>query len=105
MWGEKIGTFTNADRTVHLSEKAVNPPGEARPDFEKWLAGAEAKPFEAAPVGQAELSLLLAGSEGPYRGTAQDEKSRPNRLAIQQHPENRKKIGMTLHLIDHDQPS
>src|SRR5439155_18777861 len=39
------------------------------------------------------------------RGAAQDEKSRPNRLAIQQHPENRKKIGMTLHLIDHDQPS
>ena len=29
-WGEKTGTFTNADRTVHLSEKAVDPPGEAR---------------------------------------------------------------------------
>ena len=26
-WGEKTGTFTNADRTVHLSEKAVDPPG------------------------------------------------------------------------------
>jgi anaerobic selenocysteine-containing dehydrogenase len=24
-WGEKTGTFTNADRTVHLSEKAVEP--------------------------------------------------------------------------------
>jgi len=33
-WGEKLGTFTNADRTVHLSEKAVEPPGEARPDME-----------------------------------------------------------------------
>jgi anaerobic selenocysteine-containing dehydrogenase len=33
-WGEKLGTFTNADRTVHLSEKAVDPPGEARPDME-----------------------------------------------------------------------
>ncbi len=32
-WGEKTGTFTNADRTVHLSEKAVEPPGEARPDL------------------------------------------------------------------------
>jgi anaerobic selenocysteine-containing dehydrogenase len=34
MWGEKTGTFTNADRTVHLSEKAVEPPGEARSDFD-----------------------------------------------------------------------
>jgi anaerobic selenocysteine-containing dehydrogenase len=33
-WGEKTGTFTNADRTVHLSEKAVEPPGEARPDMD-----------------------------------------------------------------------
>jgi anaerobic selenocysteine-containing dehydrogenase len=33
-WGEKTGTFTNADRTVHLSEKAVDPPGEARPDLD-----------------------------------------------------------------------
>jgi ferredoxin-nitrate reductase len=37
IWGEKTGTFTNADRTVHLSEKAVDPPGEARPDFEIQL--------------------------------------------------------------------
>ena len=29
-WGEKTGTFTNADRTVHLCEQAVDPPGEAR---------------------------------------------------------------------------
>jgi anaerobic selenocysteine-containing dehydrogenase len=33
-WGEKTGTFTNADRTVHLSEKAVEPPGQARPDLD-----------------------------------------------------------------------
>lgn len=32
-WGEKTGTFTNADRTVHLSERAVDPPGEARSDL------------------------------------------------------------------------
>ena len=36
-WGEKTGTFTNADRTVHLSEKAVDPPGEARPDLDIFL--------------------------------------------------------------------
>jgi ferredoxin-nitrate reductase len=36
-WGEKTGTFTNADRTVHLSEKAVDPPGEARSDLDVFL--------------------------------------------------------------------
>ncbi|MEQ0559716.1 molybdopterin-dependent oxidoreductase [Amycolatopsis sp. NEAU-NG30] len=37
MWGEKTGTFTNADRTVHLSEKAVEPPGHARADLDIFL--------------------------------------------------------------------
>ncbi|MFC9553981.1 molybdopterin oxidoreductase family protein [Rhodococcus sp. NPDC056960] len=37
MWGEKTGTFTNADRTVHLSDKAVDPPGAARPDLDIFL--------------------------------------------------------------------
>jgi anaerobic selenocysteine-containing dehydrogenase len=36
-WGEKTGTLTNADRTVHLSEKAVEPPGQARPDLDIFL--------------------------------------------------------------------
>ncbi|MCU1593105.1 MAG: nitrate reductase [Frankiales bacterium] len=36
-WGEKTGAFTNADRTVHLSEKAVEPPGEAKPDLDIFL--------------------------------------------------------------------
>ncbi|GAA3262001.1 molybdopterin oxidoreductase family protein [Nonomuraea helvata] len=36
-WAEKTGTFTNADRTVHLSDKAVEPPGEARPDLDIFL--------------------------------------------------------------------
>jgi anaerobic selenocysteine-containing dehydrogenase len=34
IWAEKTGTFTNHDRTVHLSEKAIDPPGQARPDRE-----------------------------------------------------------------------
>ena len=37
LWGEKTGTFTNADRTVHLSEQAVAPPGEARSDLDIFL--------------------------------------------------------------------
>lgn len=36
-WAEKTGCFTNVDRTVHLSHKAVNPPGEAKSDFEIFL--------------------------------------------------------------------
>jgi ferredoxin-nitrate reductase len=36
-WGEKTGTFTNADRTVHLSEKAVESPGEANSDLDIFL--------------------------------------------------------------------
>ncbi|MFJ7905190.1 molybdopterin oxidoreductase family protein [Streptomyces sp. NPDC096198] len=36
-WGEKTGTCTNADRTVHLCDKAVEPPGEAKPDLEIFL--------------------------------------------------------------------
>jgi anaerobic selenocysteine-containing dehydrogenase len=36
-WGEKTGCFTNADRTVHFSEKAVDPPGHARPDLDIFL--------------------------------------------------------------------
>ncbi|MER7702528.1 nitrate reductase [Kitasatospora sp. NPDC097605] len=36
-WGEKTGTFTNADRTVHLCEKAVDAPGEARADLDILL--------------------------------------------------------------------
>jgi anaerobic selenocysteine-containing dehydrogenase len=36
-WGEKTGTFTNTDRTVHLSEKAVEPPGQARADLDVFL--------------------------------------------------------------------
>jgi len=36
-WGEKLGTFTNVDRTVHLTERAVEPPGEARPDLDIFL--------------------------------------------------------------------
>ncbi len=37
VWGEKTGTFTNTDRTVHISHQAVNPPGECRTDFDIFL--------------------------------------------------------------------
>ena len=36
-WGERTETFTNVDHTVHLSDKAVEPPGEARSDLDIFL--------------------------------------------------------------------
>jgi len=34
-WPEKTGTVTNTDRMVQLGRKAIDPPGDARPDF--WI--------------------------------------------------------------------
>jgi len=45
IWGEKTGCFTNADRTVHLSEKAVEPPGDARADLDIFLDYADRMGF------------------------------------------------------------
>jgi anaerobic selenocysteine-containing dehydrogenase len=53
LWGEKTGTFTNAGRTVHLSLKAVEPPGEARPDLDIFLDFAQRMEFrnrDGAPL-------------------------------------------------------
>ena len=52
-WAEKLGTFTNADRTVHVSDKAVDPPGEARPDLDILLDYARRMDFrdrDGAPL-------------------------------------------------------
>lgn len=37
VWGEKEGTYTNSERRVSKVNKAVEPPGEAKPDFEIFL--------------------------------------------------------------------
>jgi anaerobic selenocysteine-containing dehydrogenase len=37
LWSEKQGCYTNANRIVHLSEKAVEPPGQARSDLDIFL--------------------------------------------------------------------
>lgn len=41
IWGEKEGTYTNSERRVSKVNRAVDPPGEARCDFEIFLALAE----------------------------------------------------------------
>lgn len=45
-WGEKAGAYTNSDRTVHLSEKAVEPPGAAKSDLEIFLDFAKRMAFK-----------------------------------------------------------
>ena len=37
IWGEKTGCYTNVSRTVHISHKAVEPPGEAKSDFDIFI--------------------------------------------------------------------
>ncbi|MEY2548278.1 MAG: hypothetical protein QOD64_860 [Verrucomicrobiota bacterium] len=53
IWAEKTGTFTNADRTVHLSRKAIDPPGQARSDLDILLEYAKRMDFrdkDGAPL-------------------------------------------------------
>ena len=73
-WGEKTGTFTNADRTVHLSEKAVDPPGEARPDLDIFLDYADRlglQDKDGAAAGQvAHSGGGVRGMEGVQRRAA-----------------------------------
>jgi len=41
IWGEKEGTYTNSERRVSKVNRAVDPPGESKSDFEIFLAIAE----------------------------------------------------------------
>lgn len=41
IWGEKEGTYTNSERRVSKVNRAVAPPGDAKPDFEIFLSIAE----------------------------------------------------------------
>lgn len=53
MWGEKTGCFTNVDRTVHISHKAVEPPEEAKSDLDIFLDFAKRMDFrdkDGAPL-------------------------------------------------------
>lgn len=53
LWGEKTGCFTNVDRTVHISHKAVEPPGQARTDFDIFIDFARRMDFrdkDGAPL-------------------------------------------------------
>jgi anaerobic selenocysteine-containing dehydrogenase len=73
-WGEKTGTFTNADRTVHLSEKAVDPPGEARADLDILLDYARRMDLRDSDGGPL---VPWSDAEGAFEGWKECSRGRP----------------------------
>ena len=74
IWGEKTGCTTNADRTVHLSLKAIEPPGEARSDLDILLEYARRMDFrdkDGAPL------IKWHDAEGAFNGWKACSKGRP----------------------------
>ncbi|MFZ5869292.1 MAG: molybdopterin oxidoreductase family protein, partial [Actinomycetota bacterium] len=73
-WGEKTGTFTNVDRTVHLSEKAVEPPGEARPDLDIFVDFAHRMGLQDA---DGQPLVKWSDPEGAFEGWKECSRGRP----------------------------
>jgi anaerobic selenocysteine-containing dehydrogenase len=74
-WGEKTGAFTCVDRTVHLSDKAVEPPGEARADLDIFLDYARRMDFrdrDGAPL------IPWTDAEGAFEAWKECTRGRPN---------------------------
>lgn len=74
IWGEKTGTYTNAGRTVHISHKAVDPPGEARADLDIFLDYARRMDFrdqDGAPL------IKWHDAEGAFEGWKECTRGRP----------------------------
>jgi anaerobic selenocysteine-containing dehydrogenase len=75
LWGEKTGCFTNVDRTVHISHKAIEPPGEAKSDLDIFLDFARRMDFrdkdDAPLIKWAHLNKhLRLGRHAPGGGRA-----------------------------------
>jgi anaerobic selenocysteine-containing dehydrogenase len=73
-WGEKTGTFTSVDRTVHLSEQAVEPPGEARSDLEIFLDYARRMDFRDK---DGDLLIKWSDPEGAFEAWKECSRGRP----------------------------
>jgi ferredoxin-nitrate reductase len=74
IWGEKTGCTTNADRTVHLSERAIDPPGDARADLDILLDYAQRMDFrdrDGAPL------IRWTDAEGAFDGWRECSRGRP----------------------------
>ena len=72
IWGEKEGTYTNSERRVSKVNKAVEPPGEARSDFDIFLASptSSAAATSSFPAGQRRAMPSRNGSASPPAGCA-----------------------------------
>jgi anaerobic selenocysteine-containing dehydrogenase len=73
-WAEKTGTFTNTDRTVHLSERAIDPPGEARADLDIFLDYAHRMDFRDR---DGEPLLKWQDPEGAFEAWKDASRGRP----------------------------
>jgi anaerobic selenocysteine-containing dehydrogenase len=74
IWAEKTGCTTNADRTVHLSDRAIEPPGDARSDLDILLDYARRMDFrdkDGAPL------VKFVDAEGAFESWKACSKGRP----------------------------
>jgi anaerobic selenocysteine-containing dehydrogenase len=74
LWGEKTGCFTNADRTVHISHKAVEPPGEAKSDLDIFLDYAKRMDFRDQDGGPL---IKWSNAEGAFEAWKVCSRGRP----------------------------
>jgi formate dehydrogenase alpha subunit len=90
-WAEKVGTFTNTDRRVQLARQAIDPLGEARPDWVilSDLARRILKREGRVPVGPqaawqyagpAEIMEEIAALTPPYGGIRYERLQRGEQL-------------------------
>jgi anaerobic selenocysteine-containing dehydrogenase len=91
IWGEKTGTFTNVDRTIHLSQKAVDPPGEARADFDIHLDFARRMDFRDKDGGPL---LKFSTPEEAYEDFRRLTEGRPNDQTALTYAKLRKRNGI-----------
>ncbi len=74
LWGEKTGCTTNVSRTVHITHKAVEPPGEARSDLDIFLDYSRRMDFrdkDGQPL------LKWSDAEGAFNGWRECTRGRP----------------------------
>jgi ferredoxin-nitrate reductase len=72
--GEKTGCFTNADRTVHISHKAVEPPGEARADLDIFIDYSRRMGFKDK---DGQPLVKWTDAEGAFEGWKESSRGRP----------------------------
>jgi ferredoxin-nitrate reductase len=76
IWGEKTGCFTNVDRTVHITHKAIDPPGQARSDFDIFVDYSRRMDFRGRD-GSPLLTSTWQNSEDGFEAWKKCTKGRP----------------------------